>query len=51
MATQGDREAACRLYEDTLCVERAAEGEHGSKLYPFLAMQYASFLYKVCRAA
>lgn len=44
---QGQAEAACAHYEALIAKERGKEGEAGSKVYPFLAMQYATFLKQV----
>ena len=44
---QGQVDAACGLYEQLLNSER--EQPEGSKLAPFLAMQYANFLKQVSR--
>mmetsp|Transcript_13127 Transcript_13127/g.35089 ORF Transcript_13127/g.35089 Transcript_13127/m.35089 type:complete len:479 (+) Transcript_13127:5054-6490(+) len=45
---QGQLDAACAHYESLINSERAKDGEGGSKLYPFLAMQYANFLKQSC---
>ncbi|KAF5840473.1 hypothetical protein DUNSADRAFT_16564 [Dunaliella salina] len=45
---QGQLDAACTHYESLLNSEKAKDGEGGSKLYPFLAMQYANFLKQSC---
>lgn len=44
---QGRTDVACSRWEGLLASERGKEEGRGSKVYPFVAMQYASFLRQV----